>query len=175
MTGQTPGGGAAHIQATAQLPARISKNQATNVDYRDDGVWKGKGLVKASSGFIPKGVEATRVFTHPTESPVRLEIVAQQAQTILGTSSAQASSLGGITLYDRNGAAYNAIGYVWNQEGQQEISIDRDAPITSARQLPLGKMNPNDTLYLYYTVPHGTVITRIKIGAGSQDASLTAP
>jgi len=48
------------------------------------------------------------------------------------------------------------------------------APITGAI-VRLGKMNPNDTLYLYYTVPHGTVITRIKIGAGSQDASLTAP
>ena len=168
--GRNPGMAAANLELSDALPAGISMNAASVLTYQGNLLENGRASVPPTRGFIPKEVRCDKILTFPTQMSVRMKIDKQNAQSLLGATRVMAASLGGVWLEDKTSEKYFPIGYVRLRasDQMQEININRDAPIQSAKQLPVQDMTSGDLLYLYFAVPHRIQIVKIRIGASEQ-------
>lgn len=165
------------IEATDRLPDMVSKNFMQGMNTRDDAVISGNKDVPKPTGSTSAALRVDRVWRPDHQRVVRVQIARDQATSLYGASRAAAASLQQPLIEDNQGQTWQAIGYVWHKaDGTQQININRDAPIQSARQLPIGEMAPDDELYLYFVVNANTRITRYHVGSSTSfDTDVPVP
>ena len=165
---------AANIQVSNQLPRPISTNEVVGIRHQDGAVVSGKGTAKQSVGSLSKTTRLNSVYQPGHLRTVRLEIQPDQARSLLGAARAAAASLQGVWLEDDRGNRLYPIGYAWmKSSGEQEVMVNPDQPIRSARELPAREMSSGDQLYLYFRATPGVTITSYQIGESTrQEISL---
>ncbi|HEX7011017.1 MAG TPA: hypothetical protein VF184_13625, partial [Phycisphaeraceae bacterium] len=167
---------ATQIELTNQLPRPISTNYATGLEVRDGAVHGGKATARKPPGSLSRNTRADTIYVPSHLACVRLRIEADQAQSLLGAARTLAASLQGVWLEDDRGQKWEPFAYVWDQGGEQEISVDAFNPIRSARQLPVEQMRSGHQLYLYFRVSRGITIKSYHIGQSTfQEAELRVP
>ncbi len=163
-TGNEP---ALAVHVTDKLPNFISKNLASGLTYtgKDNLILSGYAQVRRPASRIGKGARAERIHAPKHLAVIRMQFAADDARSLLGAVVASAEMLSGVWLEDDRDDKWYPIGYVWQMKGGiQRISIDRDNPIRSIKQLPVGEMRTGDKLFLYFVVRKGVTITRAHYG-----------
>jgi hypothetical protein len=157
------------IEATDRLPNTVSLNYTQGLTIQDGAVVAGRKDVSRSTGGIAANLRVDRIWRPSHQRVVRARIARDQAYTIYGQSVAAAASLQQPAIEDNQGQFWNAIGYVWEKaDGTQQISINRDTLVRTARELPIGQMGADDGLYLYFVVNANTRIVKFWYGHGGQ-------
>ena len=167
------------IENSNVLPQSFSRNFAHGFTY--DGLCILEGTGKASrrkgGGGPSRRVMINCIHVSKLEGMVRLQLQRQQAQSFLGGTMVAAARVGGVWLVDEREQKHFPIAYVWNRksEGEQQISVDRNAPIRSAAQLPVARMRDNDELYLYFPIKKGIKIVEYGLGGGQTTQEINPP
>ena len=176
--GRRAGNVARSIEISKRLPGRISKNFVQGLRTSGTGIMEGKATASKAPGSISQNTVIDSVYVADHRMPVRLRIEQDRAQSLLGQATVAAASLQGVWLTDERGDRYQPIAYVWAKaSGEQEIAVDRNNPIRSARQLPVSQMGRGDELFLYFSVPGSARIVSYNIGDTTRqeiDPPLTA-
>lgn len=160
------------VEVTAKLPTMISKNYAQGLQIDGQAVVSGRKTVARPQGSISRATIVDQIWSQPHQRIVRVKLARDQAHSIYGASVVAAASLQQPALEDNQGQVWQSIGYVVQKaDGSQVIAIDRDSPIRSARQLPLGDLQDGDELYLYFVVNPQTRITKYWYGYGPRGTS----
>ena len=129
----------------------------------DHGLWSKGGYFDASYHIplIVRDPDASR--------PLRLQITARGAQSLLGQSREAAGNVQEIWLSDTRGGVHRPFGWIISQgDGQQRMDI-RTSEFRNNTELPLNELREGDELYVYYRVPPGVTIDKYHIGASVQD------
>ncbi len=153
------------IEATDALPSMVSKNFTQGLSIQDDAVMSGSKEVAKATGSTAASLRVNSIWRPGHQRMVRVRIARDQAHSLYGASRAAAASLQQPSIEDNQGQRWHAIGYVLEKaDGTQVININRDSVIRSARELPIGTMQADDKLYLYFVVNANTRIVRYYVG-----------
>jgi hypothetical protein len=169
---------ATNIEISNLLPYAISRNKVTAFEVDQNGfLVSGESDVAKTEGSLPKEVRIDRLLTFIGQSTIRVKLERDKAQSLLGAAMVTARSVQGVWLQDAQGNRYFPIGYAWAKpDGWQQVNIHPDSPIESARALPVNKLGPQDTLYLYFSVPKGIKIARFYTSQNTfEEAPLDVP
>ncbi len=160
------------IELTANLPRQISANAAHGLRHTEGAITEGSATASKPPGSLSRNTRIDRVHIPTHQGAVRLRILPDRARSLLGGARVAAASLQGVWLVDERGDRYQPIAYVWSKtgSGEQEIRVDRNQPITSARQLPIQQLGSDDELFLYFALPKGSQVVSYHIGETTQQA-----
>lgn len=153
------------VELTSALPKAISTNFATGLTRNGPLIVEGRTEAGKAPGSLSQNTRIDGIFVPEHQGGVRVKIAQDRAQSILGSARTAAASLQGVWLTDTRGDKYQPIAYVWSKSsGDMVINVDRNAPIQSARQMPVAQMAAGDELFLYFAVPDGREIASYNIG-----------
>lgn len=153
------------IEATAELPGKISINAASGLNVDETEVISGEQRV-------PRGDRTARVDsirTPPGQVMVRLELAPMSTSQALPERIVENISGGDgrFRLVGANGSEFFARGTVWmEQSGDQNIRVtDR---IDNANELPINRLQEGDRLFAYFALPVNLQLERFVAGAMEQ-------
>lgn len=164
------------VTIDASLPAVISKNMVQGFVYEGSGIVSGQGTARRMNTQATKDVLLDSIHTPDHRRTLRTQLDRESAGSIFGAARVSAAQLGAIWLEDSSGEKWYPVGYVLHKgNGDQKIKVDLGAPVRSARELPLGEIEPGDTFYLYFSVARNTTIASYHVGSQSTPLNLMVP
>ena len=163
------------IEATNELPAKVSKNKAQTVSYDRDA--EGDAEIRPSAGMLGKGAgnrgnSVDRIAVSGSLSALRAEIT---PFTPTNTGEAQ-GNVQPIRFVAANGDEYFPFAYSLHlADGRQDVRVETTDALTNNTDLPINDIKNGDRLYVYWRVPKGLTIQSYNVGNATQEINYTAP
>ncbi|MEM1107913.1 MAG: CvpA family protein [Planctomycetota bacterium] len=162
------------IEATNDLPKKVSKNQAQALRFSDE---EGDAEVLGGSGTVGdraggRGNSVDRVAVSSSLSALRAQIVPFSPDN---TGVAQ-GNVQPIRFVDKAGREYPPFGYALVMgDGRMKIRVESSGDLRNNTDLPINELKSGEKLYAYWAVPRGITLATYNVGAATQEINFRAP